>query len=142
MRGFLWGAAIVQPVFAVRAARPRADEGQWGLVLLLMLGLVGLIWLFVFVCGVLTRRAERRPVRQQVLLEELCAAHRLEPDDVALLNAAAQRTAARDPLLLFLDPRLLERLATPPQARAADFERLGRRLFGPLFEPAPSQPRP
>lgn len=81
-----------------------------------------------------TPRRDRRP-----LLEQLSDVHALSEEQVRSLSELAQRRSLADPLVLFVDPRILETAVETDPSRADMWRRLGTLLFGPEFSPSARQ---
>lgn len=66
----------------------------------------------------------------------LCRAHDISPADAARLVALGQKSGLADACVMFVDPGFLEHAASSANSDAAEFARLGRLVFGEVFQEA------
>jgi hypothetical protein len=59
--------------------------------------------------------------------------HELAGADALRLQQLSRLAGLRDPLLLFVDPRLLEAATDGPEG--GEYARIGQQLFGDAFQP-------
>lgn len=107
---------------------------------------LGYLFLFVVATGAIwaglyiwdrQRRLPGTPQRdRRPLLERLTEVHALSEEQVRSLTELAQRRSLADPLVLFVDPRILESAVETDPARADLWRQLGVLLFGKEFSPA------
>ena len=100
-----------------------------------IVGAIALVWTGLWWWSI--RSARRNSRREHVPLspwQKLCQVHRVSNVDAIRLNALCRTMGASDPLLLFVDPRLLEQAARGDQ-EPGEFARLGQQLFGEVFHP-------
>lgn len=102
------------------------------MILLLFAVIIGAIWTTIFLWDRLRRSAEAAQVAARTLFDELCLAHRLTGDDVALLQTAAQACRLDSPASLFARPDPFDALCLDSQPKAEAYRHLRDRLFGKL----------
>lgn len=100
-----------------------------------ILGLL-LVWLVLLWSGLWwwSRRLvrKRRPVTSS-LWQRLCQVHALTDAEAQRLESLAREHQLADPLLLWIDPRWLERSLNKSPADAVSLEQLGQKLYGNAF---------
>lgn len=100
-----------------------------------ILGLL-LVWLVLLWSGLWwwSRRQalKRRPVTLS-LWQRLCQVHALTDAEAQRLQALAREHQLADPLLIWIDPRWLERSLKNSPPDAVSLEELGRKLYGNAF---------
>lgn len=100
-----------------------------------ILGLL-LVWLVLLWSGLWwwSRRQalKRRPVALS-LWQRLCQVHALTDAETQRLEALAREHQLTEPLLLWIDPRWLERSLEKSPPDAASLEQLGQKLYGSAF---------
>jgi len=77
-------------------------------------------------------RSRRRDPLVTSPWQKLCQVHGVSNVDVIRLNGLCRATGVADPLLLFVDPRLLEQAAKGDH-EPGEYARLGQQLFAELF---------
>jgi hypothetical protein len=112
----------------------------WELVVLLLLVVAAAsIWAVLWAWE---RQRQPQQVKPQperrTLAQQLCEAHGLSSDDAGMLTDLAARLQLSDPMLLFVDPRLLEQIASTDDPAASSARSLGQRLFAGEFSPVAS----
>ncbi len=113
----------------------------WELVVLLLLVVAAAsIWALLWAW-----ERQRQPQQQarpqperRTLAQQLSEAHALSPEDARTLADLAVKLQLPDPVMLFVDPRLLEKIATTDDPAAASARLLGQRLFAGEFSPVAS----
>jgi hypothetical protein len=124
---------LLPPVPAVDATPPQAAPVPIAIWLLLMLAAVAAVWAALFLWDRRRKRALPTTATSQSLFKQLSAVHRLSPDEVQLVEAAARKLSRTDPLPLFVDPTLWEQLAAADSDPSRRYAALGVRLFGREF---------
>jgi hypothetical protein len=100
-----------------------------------VLAAIALMWAVLWWWSACSSRRKAR--REQLPLspwQKLCHVHGISNVDVIRLNALCRATGLADPLLLFVDPRELERAARG-DVEPGEYARLGQLLFGATFQP-------
>jgi hypothetical protein len=102
-------------------------------LLVAVVATITLVWIVLWWCSTRTaQRQARQSAKPLTLWEKLCEAHHLSWSDSERLARLADTAGVANPLMLFVDPRVLENAA----GSDPDASRLGLRLFGDAFQPA------
>lgn len=128
-----WGVfAEVSPFESIQRHLNRPVMSQITPVLLLMIVGVAAIWAVLYLVDRVQRVLPQRPVDDRpAVFRRLAAEHGLSAEETRLLMSWG--AALPDPVLLFVDPRLLEEHAARQPETAEAAVRLGRKLFDSAF---------
>ena len=105
---------------------------SWGdsSFLIIAIGLIIVFWVVLYHWDSLRGRASRKEGNPKSLFLDLCDAHQLTRAERALLFKAVGTANSGQPALVFVDSRILGRLATQRSTEADTYARLAAKLFG------------
>jgi hypothetical protein len=120
--------------------RNRDGDYHTSVVFIVIACLIGLAWLLIIAYDRWSRQSGSADAEPQSLWDELCAAHALTADEIALLEQA-QLLHGADGVTVFVDPRILRAIEDAAVDKSA-VTMLGEKLFGPVFGRALSVAEP
>jgi hypothetical protein len=125
--------ATVDVVEAVSRYLNRSGSTRENLLFLAFALIIAAIWITLFLLEKWRKsRSESQTPPARSVFDELCEAHRLSTQDVALLLDAAHECRVPTPAFLFVQPDHLDRLSSDARPKAAVYRQLRERLFGDL----------
>ncbi len=109
---------------------------SWGdsSFLFIAIGLIIVFWVVLYHWDSFRGRAAKSDSTPKSLFLDLCDVHQLTRAERALLFKAVGATNSLQPALVFVDSRILGRLATQRSTDADTYARLATKLFGKLSE--------
>lgn len=110
----------------------RAGSSRENLIFLLFAVVIATIWLTLYFWDRLRKHPAAQLEAAGSIFDELCQAHRLDRQDIALLTDAALECGLPSPALLFVQPEHLGGLSAEGLSKAGPYRHLRDRLFGPL----------
>jgi hypothetical protein len=110
--------------------------GHWLALASLVFALIAAVWGALWWSERRAAASEPGDAEPETLWKLLCVAHGVTGLEAERLVMLARHAKLADPAILFVDPQVLERAATKGDAQARDFARLGRQVFGDVFQPA------